>query len=251
MKLVELIASREVTFDEVQQIRRMLASKGIPVETSAKFIPGITAPVEYGALDLVIAAMAGGFFGAIGTDFWQKLKAGISKIVTYLRKRPQFRSDIDPDVALIFGDGKENAIYVQIPAVDNAELDHALDKLATYLKKSKAKQQWVVYDKTRAQWKTNKSLPPRGFSAGYSLRDRYGNEVQDPISVRQASEWIGLSQSHVRYLLRTGSIDGIKSHGEWFIHTASLLPRVKSKSLPRFLFHYDTFRRVRKKRLPK
>jgi len=225
MKLIELIASRNVSPNEVEEIRRMFEVEGIPAAAPPKLIPGATAMIGYPALDVIVAAVAGGFLGAIGTDIWQKLKAGIFRTIAYLRGRPQFLDHLDPEVALIFGDGKETVIYVEIPNVGEDKLGQIWDTLAAYLKKSKAKQQWILYDKNRGQWETKKSLPPRGRPGAYSLTD----VVKGWMSVSQASEWTGLSQGYLRYLLRIGRIDGLKSHGRWLVDHRSLPYRLKSK----------------------
>lgn len=231
MKPIELIGSRDVEFHDLEQIRRMLSAKGIPVQASFKFIPGITAPIEYGVLDIIITATASGFLGAFGADIWRKLKSTLLKVIVYLRGRPQFQTDLDPDIAVIFGDGKKNAVYVQIPTGRDIELPSVLEKLEKYLKRSKAKRQWIYFDKSRSNWKAIKSVPERGYLAHYGVRDASGVDMPDYVSVHKASRWSGLSQGHIRYLLRTGTVKGKKINGKWFLHLAFLESRIKNRML--------------------
>lgn len=228
MTSVEMIPSKELSFEELHQIQRMFTSEGILGSISSKCIIRGGAALPPPGLDLVIAATVGGFFGAMGGDIWQKLKGLLPKIISYLRQR---RCESFLDIALVLKRGEESLLFIEIPTEPEIDLGYALERLPRHLKRIKARRRWVRFDTNRGLWESSKGALPRGFPSSYRLRGMPTlSEVGTfTLSVDLISEWYGLSQNLVRHLARTGIIDGIKMGGKWFIKPASLESYVREK----------------------
>lgn len=150
MKLptIELIPGREIPPNQVEEIKEMFLSEGVPITISSSVYIRKGMEILSPILIFTFGALAGGFLGAIGQDAWKAFKRALQKAIGLLTKH--WRQT--PRIMLRFEENGER-IIVNLPTESDALMRESLDKLPAYLDKRPKGPAWIVFDRDSHEWK--------------------------------------------------------------------------------------------------